>query len=64
MQRVDDRIAAVLLWRVARRQEDDDVAVDGVTLEIAFERGAVNLDALDGRRAGARHTASGTLVFT
>ena len=50
VQRVDDGIAAVLVLRVARRQEDEDVAVDGVAFEIAFERSAVDLDVLDGDR--------------
>ena len=45
----------MLSLRIARRQEDEHVAIDGVAFEIAFERGAVDLDALDGRRLGAGH---------
>ena len=33
--------------RSAGRQEDGNIAIDGVTFEIAFERRAVNLDAFD-----------------
>ena len=46
MQRVDDGIAALLIFLVAGRQEDDDVAIDGIAFEIAFERRAVDLDVL------------------
>ena len=37
VQGVDNRIAALLLGLVARGQEDDDVAIDGIAFEIAFE---------------------------
>ena len=53
VQRVDDGIAAVSCPGVAGRQEDDDVAVDGVAFQIAFERRAVNLDVLHGDGLGA-----------
>ena len=48
VQRVDHGVAAVLAGGVAGRQEDDDIAIDGVAFQIAFERGAVNLDVLGG----------------
>ena len=38
VQRIHDRIAAVFVFAVARRQEDEDVAVDGVALQVAFQR--------------------------
>jgi hypothetical protein len=47
VQGVDDRIAPGLLAVVAGWQKDDHVAVDGVALQVAFEGGAVDLDALD-----------------
>ena len=55
--------APVALARIARRQEDQDGAVDGVALEIALERLATNGDALTmaGRAPG---TTSGTAVLT
>lgn len=46
VKRVDHRISARLLFRVTRRQQDHDVAIDGVALEIAFERRPVDLDVL------------------
>ena len=47
MQGVDDRIPARAVLVVARGQEDDRVAIDGVSFQVALERLAVNLDALD-----------------
>ena len=49
MQRVDDGIAARAVLVVARRQKHDRIAIDGVSFEIAFQRLAVNGDALDDR---------------
>jgi hypothetical protein len=54
MQGIDDWIPARAVLAIARRQEDDRITVDGVSLEIALERLAVNLDALDNGRTGAR----------
>ena len=51
--RRSNRIAPVALARIARRQEDQDGAVDGVALEIALERLATNGDALDDGGASA-----------
>ena len=53
VQRVDDRVAARRVRRIARRQKDDDVAIDGVTLQVAFERDAVDLDVLHRDRPGS-----------
>ena len=47
MQRVDHGIAALLVFLVAGRQKDDDIAIDGIAFEIAFEGCAVDLDVLD-----------------
>ena len=47
VQRVDDGIAALLIFLVAGRQEDNDIAVDGVAFEIAFQGCAVDLDVLN-----------------
>ncbi|HEY7191400.1 MAG TPA: hypothetical protein VH436_32840 [Vicinamibacterales bacterium] len=52
MQRVDDRVTARAALLIARRQEDNGVAVDGIAFQIAFERSAVNDDVLDSRRPG------------
>jgi hypothetical protein len=71
MQGVDDRITARAILVIARGQEDERVAVDGVALQIALERLPVNLDALDdGRtrtadrighvRLHLRHNGNGT----
>ena len=54
MQSVDDRIPARAVLVVARGQEDDRVAIDDVFFQIALERLAVNLDALDDRWTCAR----------
>src|SRR4029450_10038480 len=55
VQRVDDRVTARAVLVVARGQEDDHVAIDGVSLQVAFEGRSVNLDAFDDGRTGARH---------
>jgi hypothetical protein len=47
MEQVYNRIALVPVRGVARRQVDEDVAIRRVVFEIAFERRAVDLDALD-----------------
>ena len=54
VQGIDHRVAAMLVFAVTRRQEDDHVTVDRVSLEIAFESCAVDLDLLnrDGLCAG------------
>ena len=54
VQRVDDRVAAGAVLVIARRQEDDGVPIDRIALQIAFERRAVNRDALDDRPDGRR----------
>ena len=46
VQRVDHGIATLLVFLVAGRQKDDDIAIDGVAFKIAFERRAVDLDVL------------------
>ena len=43
VQRINDRITAGFLFRVARRQEHQHVAIDGVALQIAFSDCAVDL---------------------
>ena len=48
MQRIDDRIAAGPVFRIAGRQEHEDVPVGAVAFKVAFEGRAVNLDALHG----------------
>ena len=50
VQRVDHGIAALLVFLVAGRQEDDDVTIDSVAFEIAFKRRAVDLDVLHRHR--------------
>ena len=52
VKRVDNRIAPGLLGGIAGRQEDHYVAVDGVVLQIAFQRGPMNLDVLHRERLG------------
>ena len=52
---VHDRIAAVALGSVTRRQDDEHGPVDGIPLQIAFERFPVNRDPLHARRTGAGH---------
>ena len=47
MQRVDHGIAVLLVFLVAGRQKDDDIAIDSIPFKIAFERCAVDLDVLD-----------------
>ena len=47
MQRVDNRIPAVFLFLIARRQEDENVAVDRIPLQVALQSRTVNLDVLD-----------------
>ena len=54
VQGVDDRIAPGLLLRVARGQEDDRIAIDGVALQVAFQGLPVDLDPLHGGGLGAR----------
>ena len=44
VQRVDDRVAPRPGFGVARRQKHEHVAVDGITLEVAFKGRAVDLD--------------------
>jgi hypothetical protein len=59
VQGIHHGIAARLVGGVAGRQEDEDVAIDGVAFEISFECGAMNFDVLDGDRLragyGRRH---------
>ena len=43
MQSVHDGKPAMLILRVARRQKNKDVAVDGIAFQIAFERRAMDL---------------------
>src|SRR5439155_16306572 len=38
----------MIVFAVARRQKDKDLAVDGVPLQVALQCRAVNFDALDG----------------
>ena len=47
VESVDDRVPLLLIRGVPGRQIDDDVTIDSVALEIAFERGAVYFDFLD-----------------
>jgi hypothetical protein len=53
VERVHDRIAAARLGRVAGGQVHEHFPVDGVALEVARERGAVDPDALHLHRTGA-----------
>jgi hypothetical protein len=46
VQRIDNGIAALLVFLVAGRQEYDDVTIDSVALKIAFKSCAVDLNAL------------------
>ena len=55
MQRVDDRIAAVFLFLIAGRQEDEYVAVDRIPLQVAFQSRAVNLDVVNRNRLCSRN---------
>ena len=55
VQCIDHRIAAALATGIAGRQEDNDVAVDGIAFQIAFQCGAVNLDVLHRHGLGAGH---------
>ena len=55
VQRINHRIAALLVLLVAGRQEDNDVAVHSVSLQIAFQSLSVNLDVFDRYRLCARN---------
>ncbi len=55
MQGIDNRITAAFLRGVTRRQEDNDIAVDGIAFQIAFQCRAVNLDVLHCHGFGAGH---------
>jgi hypothetical protein len=59
VERVDDGVAPAAILVVARRQEDDGAAIDGIAFEIALESGAVNVmrSTIAGR---APDTTSGT----
>jgi hypothetical protein len=46
VQGIEDRVTPALLTGVTGGQEYNDIAVDGVAFQIAFQCGAVNLDAL------------------
>src|SRR5436305_581485 len=48
VESVDDRVSLFLVRGVPGWEIDDYVTIDTVALEIAFERGAVYLDFLDG----------------
>jgi hypothetical protein len=48
VQGVDDGVAAGSVLRVAGREEDEDVAVNGVAFEIAFDGSGVDFDVLEG----------------
>ena len=48
VQGVHDRVAARLVMRVARRQEHEDVAIDRVAFQIAFQRCSVDFYVLHG----------------
>ena len=63
VQRVNHRVAPILLSGVARRQENDDVPIDGIAFQIPLERRAVYLDVLHRRRFRAG-TTGGTSVVT
>src|SRR5437016_4411074 len=54
VQSIDDRIATGLRSGVAGRQEDNDLTVDAISFEIAFQGSAVNLDVLHRYGLGAR----------
>ena len=65
MKRIHDRIAPVALARIARRQDDQDGAIDGVALEIALECLATNGDALnDGGTCAGDDIGDGSLDLT
>ena len=53
VQRIHNRIAAMLLLLVARRQKHKHVAIDSISFEIALKCGTVDLDMLHGDRLGA-----------
>ncbi len=55
MQRIYHRVASRFRLRIAGRQEDNDIAVNGIAFQIAFERGAVHFNVFNGDRLGARH---------
>jgi hypothetical protein len=46
VERVDNWVVAGFLLGIARRQKYEDVAIHGVSLQIAFKGCAVNLDVL------------------
>ena len=53
MQRIHHGIAPALFLRVARWQEDEHVAIDGITFEIPLECRSMDLDAFHGDGFGA-----------
>ena len=55
VQRIDDWIVPMLVLLVAGRQEHDHVAIDGISLQITFQSGTVNLDVLYRDRLCARN---------
>ena len=63
MKRVHHWVATVPFPSIAGRQKDENGTVDSVPFEVAFERLAVNRDALD-RRRPRPGTTSGTVVLT
>src|SRR5690606_7016446 len=59
---IDHRIPLVQVRRVARRQHDHHLALDLVAFEVAFERGAMDLDLLDRDPLGNRWRRRGYVL--
>jgi hypothetical protein len=55
VQGIDDGISARLLLCIARRQEHEHVAVNGISFQIAFQGGPADLNVFHGHWLGARN---------
>ena len=55
VQGINHRIAAFAFSRIAWRQKDEHVAIDGIAFEVSDERRSMNLDPFERRGAGAVH---------
>src|SRR5215472_5646985 len=53
VQGIYDRVALRFLLGITRWQKDDDVAINGISLQIAFESPPTDLDMLHGDRLRA-----------
>ena len=55
VQRIDDRVTALLVFLITRRQKDNGIAIDNLAFEISFQCRAVDLDVFHRDGLCARH---------